>query len=128
MEAFEIFERAKNRKEYGQKYGAKWYEDKSPLRISKETSDKLLNEHLNDDLINLRETFTEFDSFPEELQDVLLDIKYNTGNVSRENWPKLHGGIKSRNLEAILNNVHRKDVQESRNLWAEDKIRAIKKW
>ncbi len=128
IEAFEIFEGAKNRKEYGQKYGANWYKNKSALRISKETSDKLLNEHLNNDLINLRRTFAEFDSFPEELQDVLLDIHYNVGNVSAENWPKLHRGIKSRNLKAILKNVHRKDVAESRNLWAEDKIRTIKKW
>ena len=127
-EAFEVFERAKKRKEYGQRYGAKRYENKSSLRISKETSDKLLNDHLNDDLISLRKTFTEFDNFPEKLQDVLLDIKYNVGNVSDEKWPKLHKGIKNRDLNSILKNVHRKDVPESRNLWAEDKIRAIKKW
>ena len=127
-EAFEVFERVKRRKEYGQKYGAKWYKDKSPLRISKETSDKLLNEHLNNDLISLRKTFVEFDSFPEELQDVLLDIKYNVGNVSNEKWPKLHEGIKNINLNAILNNVHRQDVPAKRNKWAEDRIRAIKKW
>lgn len=127
-EAFEIFENIIQRKEYGQRYGAKRYENKSSLRISKETSDKLLKEHLKDDLISLRKTFTEFDSFPEELQDVLLDIKYNVGNVSDEKWPKLHKGIKNRDLNSILKNVHRKDVPERRNIWAEDKIRAIKKW
>ena len=88
----------------------------------------MLNEHLNNDLISLRKTFVEFDSFPEELQDVLLDIKYNVGNVSNEKWPKLHEGIKNINLKAILNNVHRQDVPEKRNKWAEDRIRAIKKW
>ena len=127
-EAFEIFEKAKKRGEYGQRYGANLYKDKSALRISKETSDKLLNEHLEKDLIGLRDTFADFDSFPEELQDVLLDIHYNVGNVSGEKWPKLHDGIKNRNLEKILKNVHRKDIPESRNLWAENKIRAIKKW
>ncbi len=128
MRLLRFLKKLKKRGEYGQRYGAKWYEKKTPLRISKETSDKLLNEHLEKDLIGLRKTFANFDSFPEELQDVLLDIHYNVGNVSNEKWPKLHDGIKNRNLEKILKNVHRKDIPESRNLWAENKIRAIKKW
>lgn len=37
----------------------------------------------------LQEEFPDFDTYPPELQNVLLDIKYNTGNVSAENWPKL---------------------------------------
>ena len=32
------------------------------------------------------------------LQNVLLDIKFNTGNVSVENWPKLRKAISEKNL------------------------------
>ena len=76
----------------------------------------------------LRTTFTGFDNFPIELQEVLLDIKYNTGNVSQENWSKLHQAIKNKDLKMICDNVHRKDVSDERNKWAKNKIDSIVQW
>ena len=110
---------------------AEYYEDKSPLTISKEEIKRLLKNHLKNDLEYLREEFPEFDSFPLELQKVLLDIKFNTGNVSADEWPKLRKAISEKNLfgeEGIVYNVHRKDVGEDRNNWAEREIRNIKYW
>lgn len=98
----------------GNNYKADYYEDKTPLRIADEEIRQLYDAHVNNDLKELRETFKDFNRFPPELQNVLLDIKYNTGNVLQEKWPKLHQAIAERKIEDILNNVHRKDVSIKR--------------
>ncbi len=103
------------------------YEDKTPLRISESENRQLYDEHLKEDLQYLRKTFKDFDKFPAEMQNVLIDIKYNTGNVDANKWPKLHEAISQRNLENIQKQVHRKDVGEQRNQWAIDTLRKIKK-
>lgn len=125
---YNIYQQLKQKKEFGQKYPAEYYKNKTSLRISDDAINKLLDKHLQDDLDNLRKNFPEFDEFPSELQEVLLDIKYNVGNVDKENWPNLHKGIKSKNLSFIEQHVNRKDVPERRNLWAKKKIKSIKKW
>lgn len=108
-------------------YKANTYRDETPLRISESESRRLYDAHINDDLRYLRGTFKDFDKFPPQMQDVLTDIKYNTGNIERKNWPNLHQGIAERNLESIINNVNRKDVGNSRNQWAIEQLRQIKR-
>ena len=113
---------------YGTNHPAKDYENLTPLRISKETIDKLTNKHLENDIQSLQKTFPEFDDFPLPLQEVLTDTHYNTGNINHSNWPNLHRGIKNKDLSAIANNIHRKDVQPKRNDWALEKIKSISSW
>lgn len=105
------------------------YKDKTPLRISEQESRRLYDEHINDDLRYLRRTFKDFDKFPPQMQDVLTDIKYNTGNVenSPNGWPKLHRAIVEKNLEDIIANVNRKDVPQTRNDWAKGELRKIRR-
>ncbi len=103
----------------------------SQFRLAKGEIDKLLQNHITEDIKYLQKEFPDFASYPPELQNVLLDIKFNTGNVSQENWPKLRKAIAEKNLfgdEGILKNVHRKDVDLKRNNWAEQQIRNIKSW
>ena len=58
-----------------------------------------------------------------------MDIRYNTGNVSKLNWPKQREGIMTKNLSLIADNVSRKDISAERNKWTRDKILSIKeKW
>ena len=107
------------------------YKNKSQLTISSNEIERLLRNHLTNDIAYLQEEFPDFDTYPPELQNVLLDIKYNTGNISAENWPKLRKAIAEKNLfgdEGIIHNVHRKDVGDDRNFWAEQQIRNIKFW
>ena len=107
------------------------YKSYSQLTLNDEEINKLLKQHLQDDIKYLQKEFPDFASYPPELQNVLLDIKFNTGNVSQENWPKLRKAIDEKTLfgdEGIIDNVHRKDVGEDRNLWAEQQIRNIKSW
>lgn len=107
------------------------YLDYSQFRLATGEIDRLLRNHITEDIKYLKKEFPDFASYPPELQNVLLDIKFNTGNVSQENWPKLRKAIAEKNLfgdEGILQNVHRKDVGEDRNSWAEQQIRNIKSW
>ena len=107
------------------------YKSYSQLTLNDEEINKLLKQHLQDDIKYLQKEFPDFASYPPELQNVLLDIKFNTGNVSQENWPKLRKAISEKNLfddEGVLKNVHRKDVGADRNYWAEQQIRNIKSW
>ena len=110
---------------------ADFYSNKSQLRISSNETDRLLRNHITEDIKYLQKEFPDFASYPSELQNVLLDIKFNTGNVSQENWPKLRKAISEKNLfgdEGIIYNVHRKDVDLKRNNWSEQQIRNIKSW
>lgn len=98
------------------------------MRINEAEMKRLFRPHIEEDLKYLRKEFPDFDTFPENLKDVLLDIKFSTGNVSRGKWEKLRRGIDNKNLKEILGNVHRKDVSNDRNVWAEQKIKDIEKW
>lgn len=110
----------------GKNYKANFYETFTPLRLSAEDRERLYVEHIIDDLQYLRKEFKKFDEFPGEMQDVLLDIKYNTGNVDPLKWPNLHKAISERNLKNIIANVHRKGIEEKRNQWAIERLQKIK--
>ena len=101
------------------------------LRVSPDETDRLLRNHITEDIKYLQKEFPDFASYPPELQNVILDIKINTGIESQENWPKLRKAIAEKNLfgdEGIIYNVHRKDVDLKRNNWVEQQIRNIKSW
>lgn len=110
---------------------AEAYKNYSPLRVDENEMERWFQTHVEDDIRYLHKELQDFASFPEGLQDVLLDIKFNTGNVSRENWPKLRKAIDQKDVfgsEGIINNVRRKDVDRARNSWAIKRISDIKEW
>ncbi len=96
------------------------------LRISDQDAYNMALNHMTNDLAHARKEFTDFDYFPNPLKEVLLDIHYNTGGLNKQNWPKLYEAIANRDVNGIINNVHRKKVQPSRNDWAEIMARSIR--
>ena len=98
----------------------------TPLRISQEDALNMAQNHMTSDLNHVRQQFTDFDKFPLPLKEVLLDIQYNTGNLNRKSWPKLYQAIDNRDINGIIQNVHRKDVGQERNDWAERMARLIR--
>ena len=126
--AFNDFEMLKLQKEYGQNLSANYFKPKSNLRISNEEAEKLLIGHLEKDLAALEKYVSGFRELPFELQQVLLDIRYNTGNAGREKWPLLHEAIDRHDIADIAENVHRKDVGDARNNWAREMILSIREW
>lgn len=123
--AYARFQDLKRQEKFGQKYGAGYYKDKSRLQVSEEYALQRMNEHLQNDLKKLREGIDGFDKLPYPLKEVLLDIRYNTGAVSPEKWPRLRNGIHEKNLTKIYHNVNRLKIQAKRNQWAKERIKAI---
>ena len=98
----------------------------TPLTISDEEAYNIATHHMKNDLARVRQQFSDFDAFPEPLKEVLLDIQYNTGNLTRQNWPNLYQAIENKDVNGIIANVHRKDVGQERNDWAESMVRSIR--
>lgn len=123
--AYNRFLDLKKQNKYGPKYGAGYYKDKSNLMVSDEYANKRAYAHLQNDLKKLREGIAGFDDLPYQLKEVLLDIRYNTGSVTRGNWKYLRAGIDKKDLNQIYNNVNRSQAHASRNQWAKDRIKSI---
>ena len=123
--AYNSFLDLKKLKEYGNQYGADYYENKSNLRVPEEYANKRAYTHLQNDLRRLREGIVGFDDLHYPTKEVLLDLRYTSGAITETRWPKLREGIREKNLTKIYNNVNRKDVQPSRNQWAKDRIKSI---
>ena len=102
------------------------FADYTPLRVSQDDALNMAQNHMTNDLAKLRREFSDFDKFPLPLKEVLLDIQYNTGNLNRQNWPKLYQAIENRDINGIIQNVHRKDVGQERNNWAEQMASSIR--
>ena len=102
------------------------FENKTNIRISDAEARSLAQNHMNNDLEHLRGEFSDFNSFPLPLKEVLLDIQYNTGNLNQQNWPNLYRAIRNRDINDIVSNVHRRDVAQRRNNWTRDTARSIR--
>lgn len=127
-EAYRIFKNLKAKGEYGSTFPAKKYERKSPLRVTQQTIDDLLDKHVRNDIKRLRSGMPEFESLPFALQEVLVDIRYNSGAITEELWPNLRKGIREKNLSLIMDNIKRGKLHSDRLKWAQEKIRSIKNW
>lgn len=100
------------------------------LQLSEQEAYNMALNHMTNDLTHVRSQFTDFDSFPNPLKEVLLDIQYNViGGLNKNKWPKLYEAIERRDVwgpDGIYNNVNRPDVQQSRNDWAKRMIGSIR--
>ena len=85
-----------------------------------------MTEHLKNDLEQIRRTIPNFDKLPSGVQDVVIDIQYNTGHI--ETFPKLIQAIQDKNIRSVAEESHRKDVPETRNLDMIQKILQIIDW
>ncbi len=128
---FERFEYLKNpnnfggRQQYGQQIAAKRFKNESNLEINNDEINRLMKTHLRQDLQHTRNQFPDFAQFSRPLQKVLLDIQYNTGKLTKENWPRLYDAIGRKSITDIAEEIHRKDISNKRNDWARDQILSI---
>ena len=96
------------------------------LQISEQDAYNMAQNHMINDLAHVRKEFTDFDTFPNPLKEVLLDIQYNTGGLNKQNWPNLYNAINNHDVNGIVNNVHRTNVGKERNDWTERMVRSIR--
>lgn len=134
LSAYNMLRQMSNEKDMSGKYinrnfKAQSFEPYTNVRISDDEAYRLAYNHMTGDLSHVRQEFSDFDRFPIPLKEVLLDIQYNTGNLNERNWPNLYRAIHDRDVwgeNGIVNNVHRKDVQQRRNDWARKKAQSIR--
>ena len=109
---------------------AKTFKSETNLWLSDKDVYNMAKKHMISDLAHLRREFPDFDDFPIELKEVLLDIQYNViGGVNENNWPKLYKAIKEKNVlgkDGIVEHVNRPDVGKDRNDWAKRTVSLIK--
>lgn len=102
------------------------------IRISDDEARSLAQNHMTNDLAHIRHEFSDFDTFPQPLKEVLLDIQYNVkGGLNETKWPNLYKAIRERNTKGyngIYYNVNRPDVKQRRNDWARGMINSINQW
>ena len=111
---------------------AKNFESYTNIRISDNEARSLAQNHMTNDLAHIRREFADFDTFPQPLKEVLLDIQYNVkGGLNEAKWPNLYKAIRERNTKGyngIYYNINRPDVQQERNDWARRMINSINQW
>lgn len=109
---------------------AKTFKSETNLWLSDKDVYNMAKKHMISDLAHLRREFPDFDDFPIELKEVLLDIQYNViGGVNENNWPKLYKAIKEKNVlgkDGIVEHVNRPDIGKDRNDWAKRTVSLIK--
>lgn len=111
---------------------AKNFESYTNIRIFDNEARSLAQNHMTNDLAHIRREFADFDTFPQPLKEVLLDIQYNVkGGLNEAKWPNLYKAIRERNTKGyngIYYNINRPDVQQERNDWARRMINSINQW
>ncbi len=126
--AYKRFKELQEQGEYGESIKADKYKTKSPLRVTRQTMEDLLDRHVRNDIRRLRSGMPEFESLPLPLQEVLVDIRYNSGAITVDNWKYLREGISEKNLTKIMANIRRGGLHPDRLKWAQGKIKSIKNW
>lgn len=107
-------------------YRADFYKTYTDLRLTDDEIDVQLKKHLQNDLEQIRRVMPFFDKLPAGVQDVVMDIQYNTGHIER--FPKFIRAIQDKNIRGIVEESHRKDVSEERNMNMVKKILQIVDW
>ena len=110
-------------------YNKTFFEDKTNLSLSDADAFKMAKNHMVSDLSHVRREFKDFDAFPIPLKEILLDLHYNTGNLTQSSWPNLYKAIENKDVfgeNGIVANVNRKNVSQERNDWARDTARLIR--
>ena len=105
---------------------ADFYKDYTFLRLSNEEMDRQTFQHLKNDLKQIRDNIKNFDQLPPDLQDVIIDIQYNTGHI--ENFPLFLKAIQEKNIRDMIEQSHRKGISEKRNTAIGKKILSISNW
>ena len=106
---------------------APFFKDQTELQLSDQDVYDMAYKRMKNDLAHLRSQFADFDSLPNPLKEVLLDIQYNViGGLNKKKWPNLYDAIARRDVESIARNVNRRDVGQGRNEWAERMARSIR--
>lgn len=107
-------------------YTANFYKQYTEIRLSQEEINKITEEHLQSDLDFIRKHVSNFDNYPKEIQDIIIDIQYNTGDIRK--FPLFLKAVEDKELDDMVKQSHRKDVSKNRNNGIKDMLMGITDW
>ncbi len=107
------------------KHVARFYENKSDLRITTDTSTGLRDRHVQDDYQSLQAIYPHFDDFPEDARLALFDMIYNLGggHIARRGvratglrqYSHLNMAINRQDWAGAAGLCHRRGIPPERN-------------
>ena len=103
-----------------------FYEKFTKCRLPAEEIYRKPIEHIKKDMPQIRRNVKNFDKYPWQIQDVIIDIQYNTGHI--ENFPNFLDAVERKDLSAMIEESYRPDVQASRNQRMIDLLKSVKNW
>ena len=103
-----------------------FYEKFTKCRLPTEEIYRKPIEHIKKDMPQIRRNVKNFDKYPWQIQDVIIDIQYNTGHI--ENFPRFLKAVEEKDLNEMIKQSHRPDVQADRNQGIIDLLKSIKNW
>ena len=91
------------------------HHNKSHVRLKSEDVDTLLRRDLRIKAEELRKNWLYFDQYNSHLKKVMMDIHFNTGNLTPKKWPKLAKAIYDRDKLGVIRETQRKTKHQERN-------------
>jgi len=112
---------------WGNRYGAKSFENITTLRMKDFDINNLFNKHLDSFYIDLKNIYKKdkgysknFDEFDSKVQLALFDMIFNLGATKLINsFPKFNDAIKKGDFEKAAKESHRLDIVEKRNKYVQ---------
>ena len=94
-------------KKKGDTIAAKY--DLDNLYLKEPAINQILEEHLRNDVRNLRNKFSDFDKTPPGAQQAILDMEFNMGRnkFTKEKWPSLFDAIEKQDWKKAAEQSHR---------------------
>ncbi len=95
------------------------------IRLRDQDVDALLKRDLRIKAGELQRNWPDFDTYPAELQESMLDLHFNTGSVTPKRWPKLNDAIQNKDKQGIIREMNRKTKHEGRNDAIKEKLQEV---
>lgn len=96
-----------------------YYAENTRLYLPDSDIINLFTFRIHDKIFNLRKSLPEYDKFPKDVQDVLIDMSFNLGISGLiMKFPKFIELLRKRNYSGAANECHREGISEARNNWA----------
>lgn len=105
--------------------------DRGNLKLPAKTAEEYAKNHLSRDLQYIKNKCNaaqiDFDTLPNSVREVLLDMQYNMGdNFKPDKWPRFFNAVKNKDWAVAATQCQSSHIQDSRNAWRQGKLNNIK--
>ena len=97
------------------KYRARHYAPASDLRITITISNRLRDDHVAKDYIDLLKLYPKFDSFPDDAKVALFDMIYNLGAGGLKSFGHMNQAVNKMDWAHVASSCHRAGIAPARN-------------